>query len=171
MKRRFLGRYNDVVTRHAIYATDSAIEVDEQDNFSIVRKRVFFEDVLLATLHERIGIVAVFFSMGFGLFLMLIGAIARGSTGGIIALLGVPFLAYGILRIRVQESIITIFGRRSRARIRITLRRAHARRLYEELCAEVRRVQGEMNPPPVEARSADGKEESWPTSFSSPPPQ
>ena len=151
MNRRFLGRYNDVVTRHAVYATDSAIEVDERDNFAIVRKRVFFEDVQLVTLHDRVGIAAVFFSLGFAGFLGLVGLIAGGVGGGVTVLFGLPFLAYGIIRIRIKESIITIFGRRSRARIRFTLRRARAERLYDDLCAQVRRVQSEMNPPAEEA--------------------
>ena len=151
MNRRFLGRYNDVVTRHAVYATDIAIEIDERDNFAIVRKRVFFEDVQLVTMHDRVGIAAVFFSLGFAGFLGLVGLIAGGVAGGVTILFSLPFLAYGIIRIRIKESIITIFGRRSRARIRFTLRRARAQRLYDELCAQVRRVQSEMNPPAKEA--------------------
>ena len=147
MKRRFLGRYNDIVTRHSVYATDSAIEVDEQDSFAIVRKRVFFEDVLLITSHERSGILAIFFSLGFAFFLILIGAIAGGTAGGITAAFSLPFLLYGILRIQVKETLITIYGRRSRARIRFTLRRARAQRMYEELCEQVRRVQSAINPP------------------------
>ncbi len=140
-KRRFLGRYNTAIMRHAIYASDAAIEVDQQENFKIIRKRVFFEDVLLVTQHDRVGILAVMFSLGFAAFLMLIGAIAGGPSGFAFGSFAVLFLIYGLLRIRIKESIITIFGRRSKARIRFTMRRARAQRLYEEICELVRRAQ------------------------------
>ena len=140
-KRRFLGRYNTAITRHAVYASDAAIEVDQQENFKIIRKRVFYEDVLLVTQHDRVGILAVMFSLGFAGFLALIGAIAGGGSGLAFGSFAVVFLIYGLLRIRIKESIITVFGRRSKARIRFTMRRARAQRLYEEICELVRTVQ------------------------------
>jgi hypothetical protein len=140
-KRRFLGRYNTPITRHAVYATGAAIEVDQQENFKIIRKRVFFEDVLLVTQHDRVGILAVMFSLGFAAFLMLIGGIAGGNSGLAFGTAALVFLVYGFARIKVKESIITVFGRRSKARIRFTMRRARARRLYEEICEMVRAAQ------------------------------
>jgi len=172
VKRRFIGRYNDVVTRHAIYATGDAIEVDERDNFAIVRKRVFFEDVLLITSHERVGIGPIFFSLGFAFFLLLVGLIAGGVAGWTTALFSTPFFVYGILRIQVKETIVTVFGRRSRARIRFAMRRRHAQQLYDELCEQVRRAQSAMNPPADEERSSEERrEEPWLTSIDSAPPQ
>jgi hypothetical protein len=140
-QRRFLGRYNDVITRQAVYATDSALEVDEQDNFQIVRKRVFFEDVLLVTLHERVAILAILFCLGFGAFFVLIGAIAGGAGGWSLGGLGALFIGYGLMRISIKDSVVTVFGRRSRARIRFALRKGRAQRLYDEICANVRRAQ------------------------------
>ena len=71
----------------------------------------------------------------------LIGFIAGGNAGWVFGAFAVPFLIYGLIRIRVKESIITVFGRRSKARIRFTLRRARAQRLYEEICERVRAAQ------------------------------
>lgn len=144
MKRRFLGRFNDLVSRHAIYETDDALEIDEQDSFEIVRKRVFFEDVLLVTMHERTAILPIFFSLGFAVFLGLIAAIAKGDAGKVFATFAVPMLIYGVLRIARKETIVTVFGRRSKARIRFSLRKARAHRVYGELCAHVRRVQTQL---------------------------
>jgi hypothetical protein len=141
-ERRFIGRYNNLVTRQSVYATASAIEIDEQDNFEVVRKRVFFEDVLLVTRHDRIGIFGVIFSLGFAAFLLLSGAIASGVTAWACGSTAVLFLAYGFIRIRLQESIITVFGRRSKARIRFKLRRRRAQQLYEEICSLARGAQG-----------------------------
>jgi hypothetical protein len=152
MKRRFLGRYNNLITRHAIYATDNAIEIDEQDNFEIVRKRVFFDDVLLVTQHDRTGILGIFVSLSFAGFLILIGTIAGGRAGWIFGSLGIPVAIYGLIRIRVKESIITVFGQRSKARIRFMLRRARAQRLYDEICERVRHAQSQ---PQEEATAHD----------------
>ena len=154
-KRRFLGRFNNLITRSAVYATDSALEIDEQDNFQIVRKRVFFEDVLLVTLHEQVGIVIIFLSLGFAAFLFFLGAVIRGSGGGIVALCGVPFLINGLIRIRTKESIITVFGRRSKARIRFSLRQGRARDLYDELCARVRQIQTTVQEVPADDLDQD----------------
>jgi hypothetical protein len=143
-RRRFLGRYNDVITRQAVYATDSALEIDEQDNFQIVRKRVFFEDVLLVTMHERMAILAIFLSLGFGAFLILIGVIAGGAAGWMLGGLGALFVGYGLLRVSLKDSVITVFGRRSRARIRFALRKDRAQRLYDEICANVTRAQSQL---------------------------
>lgn len=159
MKRRFLGRYNNLVTRHVVYATDIALEVDEQDNFSINRKRVFFEDVLLVTLHERIGIAPIFFSLGFGAVLMLFAVVAGGVAGWETAIVAMLFLINGFIRIRMKESIVTVFGRRSRARIRFAISHARAQRLYDEICERVRRAQAEVNPP---AEPEPPQEASWP---------
>ena len=144
MKRRFLGRYNDLVARHAVYETDGALEIDEQDNFEIVRKRVFFEDVLLVTMHERTGVLAIFFSLGFAAFFGLIASIAGDGAGWVFAALALSLLIYGFVRMARKETIITVFGRRSKARIRFSLRKARAHQLYGELCAHVRRVQTQL---------------------------
>jgi hypothetical protein len=144
VKRRFLGRYNDVITRHAVYATDTALEIDVQDNFEIVRKRVFYEDVLLVTMHERVGIIAIFFALGFAALLFLIAEIAGGAAGWELSLVAVPLLVYGLIRIRRKDTIITVFGRRSKARIRFTIRKERAHRIYGEICAHVRRAQTEL---------------------------
>lgn len=142
VSRRFLGRYNNLVTRHAVYASDSAIEIDEQDNFEIVRKRVFFDDVLLVTRHDRINLLAVISSLGFGAFLMLFAMIVGSAGGWTFGVFAAIFLINGLVRIQVKESIITVFGRRSKARIRFQFRRGRAKRLYEEICALVRAAQG-----------------------------
>ena len=149
MKRRFLGRSNNFVSRQAIYETDDALEIDEQDNFEIVRKRVFFEDVLLVTMHERTSIVVIFLSFAVAAVVGLIAAIVSGIASASDS--AWPFAAaallqagYGVLRIVRKETIITVFGRRSRARIRFPLRTARAHQLYDELCAHVRRVQTQL---------------------------
>ena len=144
MKRRFLGRYNDLITRHAVYETENALEIDEQDNFEIVRKRVFYEDVLLVTMHEQLGIIAIFFVLGFAAFLFLVAAIAGGAAGWEISIVAIPLLVYGLIRIGRKDTIITVFGRRSKARIRFTIRKERAHRIYGEICAHVRRAQTEL---------------------------
>src|ERR1051326_480522 len=52
-KRVLIGRNNDFATRQIVYRTPVGIEVDELDHFEVVRKRVFYDDVLLVTYHRE----------------------------------------------------------------------------------------------------------------------
>ncbi len=146
-KRRYVGAFGDLATRTSVYERDNALEVDEQDAFHIRRRRVFFEDVLLVTLHDSISLLGIFTPFGVSSVLFLI-AIAIGHEGGwITAAFALPFIAYGVARMAIRDAIITVFGRRSRARIRFTLRRRKAQRTYEELCEKIRKAQEVPAPP------------------------
>ena len=140
-KRRLLARYNGLATRHSVYMTDAAIEVDEHDSFEVVRKRVFFEDIQLVTLHERVGIAGIFAGLGLATFVFFIALIVGKNGGWIVALFGLPLLVLGIVRMVKKEIILTVFGRRSKARMRFPFRAARARRIYGEICANARRAQ------------------------------
>jgi len=52
-KRTRIGRDSNFATRQLVYRTPVGIEVDELDHFEIVRKRVFYDDVLLVTYHRQ----------------------------------------------------------------------------------------------------------------------
>ncbi len=143
VKRRYLGRFGDLASRTSIYERGNAIEVDEQDAFHIRRRRVFYEDVQLVTMHDSVGLAGIFFGFGIAtIFLLLAFAMGR-DAGWIMAVAAAPFLAYGIARLTMRDAIITVFGRRSKARIRFTLSPKKARRIYDELCEKVRAAQSE----------------------------
>jgi len=156
-KRKRIGRWNDLVTRQVIYQTNDGIEVDEIDHFEVQRKRVFYEDVVLVTRHHYMGpgFIAVMLLVGLGFIAI---GVATRVTGAIItfAIIGAPFVIAGILRVALGVEVITVFGKRSRARIRYVYRKAFARQIFAEIVARSRDAQRrlaeeirESEPPPA----------------------
>lgn len=138
--------------RQAVYRTDDAIEVDDLEWVEIRRTRVFFDDVLLVTYHKE---VSVFFPIAMGVITLFWGiiafAIATSSVEvsliffGLAALFAIPM----ILRLILKLDVITIYGRRSKARLPFGYRKQRARRLYEEICEQVRATQAPLVTTPV----------------------
>ncbi|HYH47320.1 MAG TPA: hypothetical protein VEG34_16690, partial [Thermoanaerobaculia bacterium] len=55
--RRYLGRAQSLSERVRTYWTAEALEVDRADNYEIRRRRVFFDEILLVTLHNTRGVL------------------------------------------------------------------------------------------------------------------
>ncbi|HWW62885.1 MAG TPA: hypothetical protein VN181_16040 [Thermoanaerobaculia bacterium] len=149
-KREKLGNTAGAFTRQAIFRTDDAIEVDDLEWVEIRRTRVFFDDVLLVTYHKEIGIlfpVAMGVIAGFWGLIAL--AIATSSVEvsliffGLAALFAIPM----ILRLLLKLDVITVYGRRSKARLQFGYRKGRARRLYDEICEQVRIAQAPLTTP------------------------
>ncbi|HKH48544.1 MAG TPA: hypothetical protein VKM72_28100 [Thermoanaerobaculia bacterium] len=155
-RRRFVGSFISWTERMRVFRADEALEVDSSDRYEIRRRRVFFDEVLLATVHRELGggpypwsfaslaLLAALLSLAFAS-----EPAALGITLGIAGLFGVLALAGFLL----PSWIVTVYGKRARARIRYRLREAKARTLYEEVCqaaAEAQRALAErQSPPPV----------------------
>ena len=154
-RRHYLGSFLGWTERMRVFRTDEALEVDSSDRYEIRRRRVFFDEVVLATLHRQWG--GGPYPWSFASLALLAGLlslaftsepIALGITLGIAGFLGVLALA-GFL---IPSWIVTVYGKRARARIRIRLREAKARTLYGEICraaAEAQRALAERQSPPV----------------------
>jgi hypothetical protein len=154
--RKFLGRYTDFTSRYVVYETPHAIETDELDNFEITRKRVFYEDVLLVTMHRSSAVLRALLGICLGLFLVIIAAVVGGTAGWVFGAFALLSAIYGIARFAISETVVTVFGRRSKARIRFPFRPARGHQVFEAVCANVRRAQEELaaeiraqEPPPV----------------------
>jgi hypothetical protein len=141
-KRKRIGRWNDIATRQAIYQTDAGLEIDEIDHFEINRKRVFYDDILLVTMHRYIGVWFVVAMLVFGIGFLTIGALI-GDKSAVIAfgIIASPFLIMALVRVIARIDVITVFGKRSRARMRYTFRKSYARRIYAEISAKAREAQ------------------------------
>ena len=145
LHRKRIGRWNDLATRQIVFQTDDAIEVDEIDHFEIVRKRVYFDDVLLVTLHRQIG-TAFVVTMGIFAFLFLVIAWTCQLAGSreaamIFAGIGVPFLLGLIVRLLLKQDVLTIYGRRSKAAMKYAFRKTYARDKFEEISGLVQQAQ------------------------------
>jgi hypothetical protein len=159
MNRTRIGRNSDFATRQIVYRTPVGIEVDELDHFEVVRKRVFYDDVLLVTYHREksAGYIVVMAIMV--LLFGLLAAVASSVPPLAMTLAGIAALALVLLVVRgiTQVDVVTVFGRRSKAAVRYPYRKAFARRMYEEICASAAAAQGKLaqeiaanEPPPME---------------------
>ncbi|HEY6137724.1 MAG TPA: hypothetical protein VI670_08170 [Thermoanaerobaculia bacterium] len=156
--RTRIGRNNDFATRQIIYRTPLGIEVDELDHFEVVRKRVFYDDVLLVTLHRQqtwgfLVLTALVVLLFGGLAVVAKDVAPLAMTLGAVAAVA---LVFGTIRLLYQVEVVSVFGRRSKASIRFGFRRARAAQMFNEICANVaaaqRRLAREIaaNEPPEE---------------------
>lgn len=135
--------------REAVYELPDGIEIEATENYEVIRRRVLFEDVLLITYHREIGIWFVVLNGligGFFLFMgvVIVSAQRSGSVWPYLTpwlVMAIPFLVAAALRAIMGVDVISIFGRRSKAQIRFTLRKQRAREVYGRILARVRQAQ------------------------------
>jgi hypothetical protein len=135
-RRTFLGNDNSIAERVRIYRTPEAIEVDQVDQYQIFRRRVFFDEVRLVTLHSKRG-----GALGWVL-LALAGVCALLS----LTLRSEPQVAFGFqevaaalallgaIGLMIRMWVVTVWGRRTRARVVYRMREGRAREVYGEIC-------------------------------------
>lgn len=139
--RRLVGKAHSWTERVRVFWTDEALEVDQADNYEIRRRRVFFDEILLVTLHStRGGVlpwVLALLAVPFGFFSLF----SFGDAGRMFLimtiLLGVLAAIVGLLPVWV----VTAFGKRTRARMSYRMREGRAREVYAEICRAVGQAQ------------------------------
>jgi hypothetical protein len=145
--RKPLARSRTVFSTETVYQTADGLEIESNQQYQIVERRVLFDDVVFVTLHRYIGVtyplvtglIAAFF-IGIGILILSINVdswIAASIFGAIAA----PFLIALLLRLMFGLDVITVFGRRSKATLRFALRKKRAREVYGQVCAAVRSAQ------------------------------
>ena len=139
--RKRIGRWNDIATRQIVYQSEEGLEVDEIDHFEIVRKRVYFDDVLLATMHSQVGMAFVITMAVFFLLLLAIAAAFQSAhepdiASGFVAA-SAPFLLALLIRLLLRQEVITVYGRRSKAAMKFTFRKTFAYETFNEICSLV----------------------------------
>jgi hypothetical protein len=149
MRRKLLGTASNLATRVRVYLAEDAVEIDEIEGYSGTRKRVLFDEVLLVTLDRRRrigslliwGALALFFTAIAGL--ALVGSRPAPLTGALIlmALLGGPFWLVFLAHLALGVDHVTVFGKRSTAQIRFSLRKRRAREVFALLTNRVRDAQ------------------------------
>lgn len=163
-KRTRIGRNNDFATRQIVYRTPVGIEVDELDHFEVVRKRVFYDDVLLVTYHREQSwgfiVFAAFVTLLFGL--LAVTAASVPPLAMTLAAVAALALVFGTMRLLMKVEVVSIFGRRSKAAVRYQFRKAFARQMFNEITANVAAAQrrlareiAENEPPEAAAPPAE----------------
>ena len=157
--RTLLRRSRTLVGSEAVFLTADGIEVDSTLNYEIVRRKVFFDDVSLVTLHHERGIAylvvnglfAAFF-LGLSILIVAIDTDAWPAALPFFAA-GMAFLVAFLIRVSMGRDVVTVMGRRSKAVLRFgSFRKERARMVYGQICSAVRRGQSAVpaTPAPVE---------------------
>jgi len=152
--KTLIGKDNGLATRGRVYETEDAIVAETSDQYELSRKSVLFEDILLITYHREIGWTFIVVQSVVIFFVLLVAGITYAANGpflsvAIIAAFAIPSIIALIVRLIFKVDVISIFGRRSRAAIRFSFRKKHARELYGRLCYRTRqkqRVPDEVTP-------------------------
>jgi hypothetical protein len=157
--RQYLGRDQNLGAAIRVYLLPDAIEIDELTFVEIERTRVYFDDILAITYHRAVSII----------FLVLTGILGGLPTLGALIMLtksqeaaavgflfmGVPMLLMFFGHLILRTDVITVFGRRTMARMRFGIRKGRARKVYTELVEKVRIAQDAIRaaqpPPPAPA--------------------
>lgn len=148
-KRKLLGRNVGVMTREAVFETADAIESEAREGYDVTRKRVLFEEVLLVTIHTELGTGYFVLMLLMTLILGSISAIFQFGAhlpvvAVVFAVLAVPFLVALVVRLIWKLDYVTVFGRRSKAVMRFSLRKRRAREVYGRICSRALEVQRSM---------------------------
>lgn len=143
------------------FLTYDGIDLDQSVNYEVVRRRVFFDDVQLVTLHRERGLLFMVLTGAWGLLWTAIAIfiVAIDANTWEVALffliLGAPAVIGFLLRLALGREVVTIFGRRSKAALRFgVFRKQRARDVYGQVCAAVRRAQGRAARADMPAREA-----------------
>jgi hypothetical protein len=129
-----------------VFTLPDALEIDEISFVEIERTRVYFDDVLAVTYH-RARSVAFLIIMGLASVVFgLPGLFAAGKGGELAVLITMmiiasPFLITFLLHLILGTDYITIYGRRTMARMRFRIRKGRAREVYQQLSTRIRAAQ------------------------------
>lgn len=159
--RKLVGKSRSLTGSEVVYETPEGFEIHRTDHYKVDELRVFYDDVMLVTIHREMGLPFViftglisFFFVAFAIFFLLVDD-ETWPAAVMMFIMGAPFIVLFLLRVIVRMDVITIFGRRSKARMRFLFRKQRARMVYGQVCAAVRQAQRrrepETGPEPVSA--------------------
>ena len=173
--RTLIARTRTLVGSDSAYLGDDAVEVDQSVNYEVVRRRVFFDDVQLVTMHRERGLWFLLLTGAWGLLwttvAIFIVAIDTNTWPAALIFLavGAPAVIAFLLRLAMGRDVVTVFGRRSKASLKFgVFRHARAREAYGQICATVRRAQSRAAR--VEVTPAESDAPPLPPDVPPPPP-
>jgi len=147
IERTKLCSSRTLVGSDTAYLTADGIDLDQSVNYEVVRRRVFFDDVQLVTLHRERGLLFLVVTGAWGLLwtaiaIFIVAINTKGWPAAMFFLaLGGPAVIAFLLRLALGREVVTVCGRRSRASLRFSMfRKQRARDVYGTICAAVRRA-------------------------------
>jgi hypothetical protein len=144
--RTFLGRDQNLGGYRHVFEIEGGLEIDENNFVEIERTRVYFDDVLGITYHRQGGVAFLVITGIAALFFGGTGALALagGAEAGVaivFSCLATPFLVGFVVRLILKVDVITVFGKRTMARMKFGFRKERARRIYRDLTQKIRACQ------------------------------
>jgi hypothetical protein len=142
-QRHYLGSAHTLSERVRVYRTEKALEVDRLESYEIRRSRVLFDEVLLVTLHRKLGgalpwlLLTLAVVMGFSAALASSVPELSRSLAGVAG--GLVLTGAGLFFTPLW--VVTVFGRRTRARLQFRLREKKARAAFAQICQAVDEAQ------------------------------
>ncbi|MES1245494.1 MAG: hypothetical protein ABUT39_28070 [Acidobacteriota bacterium] len=134
--RRYLGSAHTLAERVRVYWTQQGLEVDTSEGYEIRRTRVFFDEVLLVTLHSKLGGALPWLPLGLGALVGFSAVVARSEpvSSQVMTWVALGLFAIGAALFFTPRWVVTVFGRRTRARVAFRLRERKARDLFARVC-------------------------------------
>lgn len=151
-KRKRLGRNVGTMTRETVFETADAIETESREGYDVTRKRVLFEEILLVTIHRELGVLYVTLTAALTITFAGVAFLSR-SVEGVAIFFGILTLIFFIacaVRLATRVDFVSVFGRRSKAVMRFSLRKRRAREVYGRICSRALEVQRAMIEPEAE---------------------
>lgn len=160
--RSYLGSAHSLAERVRVYWTDKGLEVDSSEGYEIRRTRVFFDEVLLVTLHTKLGGLLPWLPFSLAALIGFSAAVSQAEpeASRIMTWVALGFFVFGIMLFFLPRWVITVFGRRTKAQIVFRLRERKARNLFARICQAVDEAQRSL-------RASAPQPEAWPPE---PPP-
>ncbi|HLY76070.1 MAG TPA: hypothetical protein VKU80_18270 [Planctomycetota bacterium] len=158
--RKYLGRDQNLAGIIRVYLLADSLEIDELTFAEIERTRVYFDDVLAVTYHRAVSMgFSILMGLGGGIFgaIGVVLVVHKEWAGAVSTLVAAsPFLLTFVAHLILKTDFITVFGRRTLARMRFRVRKGRAREVYKEITDKVRIAQAaaaaaQPPPPPPEA--------------------
>jgi hypothetical protein len=140
--RIHVGGSRRMGVRYRIYRTENALEIDEIEDNEIRRTRLFYDEVLLVTRHRAVPWMQVVVASVLLLLTAAFSVLASmgpphdGRMLGFTALFWGPMLLAVILLAVVQVDVVTIYGKRTRARLEFFLRKGRAAQVFQQICRD-----------------------------------
>ena len=139
--RKYLGAEVGYGVRLRVFLREDAIEVEDGSLVEIERRRVYFDDILLLTYHRERGKAALII---LGLIVLVLGlaTAAELSSPNPEVAIGSGFwfvllLIVFVVRLALGVDVVTVYGRRTMARVKFFWRKGRARRVYAELAEKI----------------------------------
>jgi hypothetical protein len=145
--RKLLGRSRSFGSRATIYQGEDALEIEINEQYDVVQKRVLYDDVLMVTIHREFGaaylvVMGVIALIFLGIATLIVSLSFDAWPAAVIfAIFGLPALIAFLVRLFLRLDVVTVFGRRSKTNLGFALRKQRAREVYGKICAAVRNAQ------------------------------